>query len=73
VLRGFITGLYAGNFDITHVFIDSLFKVSGESDMDETEKFVLWAEGFGEQNGISFTISVSADAEDAGEGLRKFL
>ena len=27
VLRGFICGLYAGNYDITHIFIDSLCKI----------------------------------------------
>ncbi len=26
-LKGFISGLYAGNYDITHVFIDSLTKI----------------------------------------------
>ncbi|MEF9976801.1 MAG: hypothetical protein RR754_08550, partial [Oscillospiraceae bacterium] len=25
-LKGFVSGLYAGNYDITHVFIDSLCK-----------------------------------------------
>ena len=26
LLKGFISGLHAGNFDITHVFIESLYK-----------------------------------------------
>ena len=26
-LRGFISGLHAGNFDITHIFIDNLYKL----------------------------------------------
>ena len=73
VLRGFITGLYAGNFDITHVFIDSLFKVSGESDMAEADKFVAWAKQFGTQNNIRFTISVSEDASLATEGMRALM
>ena len=34
MFRGFISGLYAGNYDITHVFIDSLTKiVEGEPDL----------------------------------------
>ena len=28
-MKGFISGLYAGNYDITHVFIDSLTKIAG--------------------------------------------
>ena len=26
-LRGFLFGLYAGNYDISHIFIDNLFKI----------------------------------------------
>ena len=72
VLRGFITGLYAGNYDIDHIFIDSLFKVAGNSEMAECEKFLNWCEAFGGENGISFTISASAGIESATEGVRRF-
>ena len=27
-LRGFLFGLYAGNYDISHIFIDNLFKIT---------------------------------------------
>ena len=27
-LKGFISGLHAGDYDITHIFIDSLYKIS---------------------------------------------
>jgi hypothetical protein len=73
VLRGFITGLHAGNYDINQVFIDSLFKVSGNSDMLECERFLNWCERFGEVNGIHFTISISAPVEEAAPGVRKYL
>ena len=29
LLKGFLSGLHAGNFDITHVFIESLYKIIG--------------------------------------------
>ena len=29
MLKGFLSGLHAGNFDITHVFIDNLYKTIG--------------------------------------------
>ena len=39
-LKGFVSGLYAGNYDITHIFIDSLTKiVKVDSDRD-TEDFL---------------------------------
>ena len=31
-LRGFLCGLYAGNYDISHIFIDNLCKVAHSTD-----------------------------------------
>ena len=73
VLRGFITGLYAGNYDINRIFIDSLFKVAGNSDMQECDRFLNWCERFGEVNGIEFTVSISAPVEEAAPGIKKYL
>lgn len=72
LLRGFITGLYAGNYDINHIFIDSLSKISGNNDMGDCERFLSWCDRFGEANGVSFTISISAKVEDATDGVRKY-
>ena len=71
-LKGFISGLYAGNFDITHVFIDSLTKIIGTNCDLETEKFLDWLNNFGEAHNIKFTITISDDAELASDGVRKY-
>ena len=73
VLRGFITGLYAGNYDISDIFIDSLFKVSNNSDTRECEKFLCWCESFGKENGIHFLITISISADELTEGMRTFI
>ena len=71
-MKGFISGLYAGNYDITHIFIDSLCKiVPGDCD-NRTEDFLDWLERFSEKNGIKFTVTISADASIATEGIRKY-
>ena len=71
-LKGFISGLYAGNYDITHIFIDSLCKiVPGECD-NRTEDFLDWLERFSEKNAIKFTVTISADESVATEGMRKY-
>ena len=57
-LKGFLSGLHAGNFDISHIFIDSLYKVAGSKDPEEAEAFLDWCAQFGERNSVSFTISV---------------
>lgn len=72
-LKGFVSGLHAGNFDITHVFIDSLYKVAGvEGDIAETEAFLAWCEKFGAENSMSFTITISDDIKKATPAIEKF-
>ena len=72
-LKGFISGLYAGNYDISQVFIDNLCKTIG-ADVDvETEKFLNWLDVFGERNNIKFTVTISGDISSATDGMRKFL
>jgi hypothetical protein len=73
VLRGFITGLYAGNYDITNIFIDSLFKVSDNSDAQECEKFLEWCEDFGKENGVDFLITISIGEDEITEGMRRYI
>ena len=41
-LKGFISGLHAGNFDISHIFIDSFYKLVDGASVPEVEDFVLW-------------------------------
>ena len=72
-LRGFISGLYAGNYDISQVFIDNLCKTIGVDVDAETEKFLNWLDVFGEQNNIKFTVTISGDVSSATDGMRKFL
>ena len=72
MLLGFLCGLHAGNYDITHIFIDSLTKiVKVDSDRD-TEDFLDWLERFSEAHGIKFTITISDDAELASDGVKKY-
>ena len=56
-LKGFVSGLYAGNYDITHVFIDSLTKIVPIENYAETEEFLAWLNNFGEKHNIKFTIT----------------
>ena len=72
-LRGFISGLYAGNYDISQVFIDNLCKTVGADVDAETEKFLNWLDAFGERNNIKFTVTISGDVETATDGMRKYL
>lgn len=72
-LKGFISGMYASNYDITHVFIDSLCKiVPSEADAPEVEEFLAWLDTFSEENGVKFTVTISADIALATEALKAY-
>ena len=73
VLRGFITGLYAGNYDISDIFIDSLFKVSSNDDTGECERFLAWCSSFGKAYGIKFTITISIAEEAISDGMKSYI
>ncbi len=72
VMRGFISGLYAGNYDITHIFIDSLCKIVPSDCGPELDQFLAWLDNFSEKNNIKFTISISADESLASDDVKKF-
>ena len=56
--RGFISGLYAGNYDISHIFIDNLCKTMGGEVNQATEDFLNWLDSFGEKNRRYAEVSV---------------
>ena len=72
-LRGFISGLYAGNYDISHVYVDNLSKITRNSDAHETEMFLNWLERFSDKNMVKFTVTLSADADTATDGMRHYM
>ena len=73
MLKGFISGLHAGNYDITQVFVESLTKLVDVSAEDpQVEHFLDWLNDFGEKNGIKFTVTISADSALASDGVKKY-
>ena len=72
MLKGLLSGLHAGNFDITHVYIDNLYKTIG-ADRANGEAFVAWCAAFAETNNMNITITISDDPAQASEEMKKFL
>ncbi len=72
-LRGFVSGLYAGNYDISHVYVDNLCKITRNNDVNEIEKFLSWLERFSDKNTVKFTVTLSADADSATDVMRHFM
>ena len=71
-LKGFLSGLHAGNFDITNVYIDNLYKTIG-SDRAQGEEFILWCAEFAQANDMNITLSVSDDPAEASEAIKAYL
>lgn len=71
-LKGFISGLHAGNFDISHIFIDGLYRVVNHPDCSGLEAFLDWCAEFGKVNSIRFTIIVSDDPANVPESVKKY-
>ena len=72
MLKGFLSGLHAGNFDITNVFIDNLYKTIGV-DLAAAEDFVAWCAKFAADNKMEITITISEDPAKASDGMKQYL
>lgn len=69
---GFISGIVSGNFDITNIFVDGIFKIVGTSELDGFEEFLERLEKMSQKFNIKFEISVSIDSETAPEYIKKY-
>lgn len=69
-LKGFICGIHAGNYDITHFFIDNFLKMVDDRSPAALGDFVEWLSAFSEKENVEFIISVSGEAEGADERVK---
>ena len=72
MLKGLLCGLHAGNYDITNVYIDNLYKTIG-TDRAAGEEFILWCAKFAEANYMEITITVSDDPAGASDEIKAVL
>ena len=76
MLKGLLSGLHAGNFDITNVYVDNLYKSIGKPIGENAamcDEFIAWAESFAEANNMNLTFTVSDDPATASPALTKYL
>ena len=71
--KGFISGIHAGNYDITHFFIDNFYKLVNDRDEANVVAFILWLADYAEREKIEFVISMSSDREKCPEELKQYL
>ena len=71
-LRGLICGVHAGNYDITHFFIDNFYKLVNDKSPEALVDFLTWLNKFSEQEKISFVISLSVDVANLPASVLKY-
>lgn len=71
-LFGFICGLCAGNYDITHLYMDAILRVGGR-DYEELAKFFDRLEPILSSAGIEMVFTVSCDEWELPESVKKYL
>ena len=72
-LLGFVGGIHAGNYDITHVFIDNFTKMLSEISEQQIAEFLAWLNDFSEREHIQFTLSLSMDPAATGSEITKYM
>lgn len=63
MLLGFVSGICAGNYDVTDIFVDSTFKITGK-DMDMLKPFVHSLNVLAKTANTKITLLLSADESE---------
>lgn len=73
MFEGLLCGIIAQDYDVTHIFIDSIFKSVPSATTADLEDFVVNLEKLEEKFDVSFTIMVSAEESAAGPNVKKYI
>lgn len=68
---GLVGGMISQNFDITHVFIDSITKLI-ECDLNGIDGLIADLEVLSEKFNVDFTIAISSDATELPTNISKY-
>ena len=72
-LLAFIGGICSKDYDLTHIYIDSIFKVANETDMAALEAFITKLDAFLKDTPITAMIILSGKADDLPETIKAYV
>ena len=72
-LKGLICGVHAGNYDITHFFIDNFYKLVNDKDPSALVSFISWLEKFSNAENITFVLSITSDPDSVPDELKRYI
>ena len=73
MFEGLLCGIIAQDFDVTHIFIDSVFKSVPSADMSTIDGLISSIEKLEEKFNVSFTLMVSAEESAATDLVKKYI
>ncbi len=69
---GFVCGILSQNYDIAHIFVDSITKIVND-DLAALEGFLDKVNVVADQNNAEIQIILSMNPADASEGIKKYV
>ncbi len=69
---GFLSGICAGDHDITDIFVDATFRIADNREGDCILAFLKLVDNLSEISGTHFTFTLSADEEDLPAEIMEF-
>ena len=72
-LLAFLGGICAKDYDLTHIYIDSIKKVSGSDSLEEFDGFLSKLDDFLKNSSIVVTIILSSDVNALPDSIKKFI
>ena len=73
IFKGFLCGIHAGNYDITHVYIDNFLKLVNDKSNEAVGAFFQWLDAFSVRNNVEFVVSLSADVDSLSDEIKAYI
>ena len=61
------------DYDLTHIYIDSIYKVANETDTGALESFITKLDAFLKDSPVTATIILSGKVEDLPEAVKAYV
>jgi len=72
MLFGFLSGICAGNYDVTDIFVDTTLKIIGD-DVETLAAFIEKLVPMSEHTGTNITLSVSLESDKLPENVKSIV
>ena len=69
---GFLSGICAGDHDITDIFVDATFRIANDRSGDALAAFLKKVDGLSKISDTKFTFTISTDLEDLPEAMFEY-